>query len=83
MNPTEQVKDSLHESLEMLKTLRDEIRVEMHLASMDAKAKWKELEPRFEDAERRAKELGEASKVAVQEALKKFREFRDSLGKRS
>lgn len=83
MNPTEQVKDSLHESLEMLKTLRDEIRVEVHLAGMDAKAKWKELEPRFEDAERRAKELGEASRAAVTEALRRFREFRDSLGKKA
>jgi hypothetical protein len=80
---TEQLKQQVHQGLEMLKTLRDEIRVELHLAGMDAKAKWKELEPRFEEAERRAKDLSEVSRVAVDEAVKKLRDFRDSLKKKS
>jgi hypothetical protein len=38
---------SLHfkQSLALLKTLRDEIRVELHLAGMDARDRWKGADP--------------------------------------
>jgi hypothetical protein len=40
------------EKLEALKGLRDELRLELHLAGMDAKDEWKKLRPLFRDAEK-------------------------------
>ena len=80
MNPsTEQIRQQLHDSLQSLRTLRDEIRVDLHLAGMDAKDKWRELEPRIEDAERFAREVSETSRTALDEIVTKFRAFRESL----
>jgi chromosome segregation ATPase len=80
MNPsTEQIRQQLHDSLQSLRTLRDEIRVDLHLAGMEAKTKWRELEPRLEEAERFAREVSETSRTALDEILAKFRAFRESL----
>ena len=38
-----QMRDWMKESLGRLKTLRDEIRVDIHLAGMEARDKWKRL----------------------------------------
>lgn len=40
-----------------LRTLADEIRVKVHLGSMDAKDAWKELEPKIHDFEGKAKKV--------------------------
>jgi chromosome segregation ATPase len=80
MNPsTEQIRQQLHDSLQSLRTLRDEIRVDLHLAGMDAKDKWRQLEPRIEEAERFAREVSETSRTALEEIVTKFRAFRESL----
>ncbi len=45
-NITSELKSDLNKSLESLQTLRDEIRVRLHLAGMDAKDAWDKLEPK-------------------------------------
>ena len=74
-----QMRDWMQQNLGKLKTLSDEIRVDLHLAGMDAKDKWKELEPRFRDAEKLAEEVSEVSRKAMDEMVERFRHFRESL----
>ena len=74
-----QMRDWMKENLGRLKTLRDEIRVDIHLASMDAKDKWKELEPVVRDAEKLADDVTDVSRRAMEELVEKFRHFRESV----
>ena len=76
---THDLKAELHKSLALLKTLRDEVRVNLHLAGMDAKATWSKLEPKLADVEHAAREATEASRTAVTEALTAVKTFKDSL----
>lgn len=74
-----QMRDWMKENLGRLKTLRDEIRVDIHLASMDAKDKWKEMEPVMRDAEKLADEVSDVSRRAMEDLVEKFRRFRESV----
>jgi len=74
-----QMRDWMHENLGKLKTLRDEIRVDLHLAGMDAKDKWKEMEPKFRDAEKLVEDVSDASRKAMDEMVEHFRTFRESI----
>ncbi|WP_437276205.1 hypothetical protein WME90_33845 [Sorangium sp. So ce375] len=76
---TSELKSDLNKSLESLQTLRDEIRVRLHLAGMDAKDAWDKLEPRLLDAEKLAEDVSEASRNALREIVEKVKEFRSSL----
>lgn len=73
------LRHQLGRGLDELRRLRDEVRLDMHLASMDAKDKWRELEPRVMDAENLAKDITEASRKALQEVIDSVRRFRESL----
>lgn len=74
-----QMREWMQQNLGKLKTLRDEIRVDIHLAGMDAKDKWKEMEPKFRDAEKLLDNVSEASRNAMEEMVEGFRKFRESL----
>jgi hypothetical protein len=78
---TQELKQHLHDSMGLLKTLRDEIRVELHLAGMEAKERWKKIEPRFEEAEKFAVAATHASKQALENTVETFKSFKDSLKK--
>jgi hypothetical protein len=73
------MRDWMYENLGKLKTLRDEIRVDLHLAGMDAKDKWKELEPKFRDAERLVDDVSDVSRRAMEEMVEHVKTFRESL----
>ena len=64
----------LREGLEELRTLRDEIRVKMHLAGMEAKERWKALEPRFEQIEGEVREATDSATEQLRGALDELRE---------
>lgn len=78
---TSDVKKATQQAVDELKRIRDEVRLELHLASMDAKDAWAKLEPRVAEAERMAHDASEVSKKAVDELVGRFREFRARLGK--
>ena len=82
---TKELKTQLEKSMQLLRTLRDEARVELHLAGMDAKDEWERLEPRFLAAERAMNEFrheaADVSRKAVEGALESFKAFRDNLKK--
>ena len=74
-----QMRDWMKENLGRLKTLRDEIRVDIHLAGMEARDKWKELEPVVRDAEKLAEDVTDVSRRAMEDLVEKFRHFRESV----
>ncbi len=68
-----EIQDRFKEELEQLRTLRDELRVQLHLGSSEVKERWEKAERAWEHAEGRLKVLGEQageSAHEVSEALK-------------
>lgn len=60
--------------------LADEIEVQIHLAGMDARDRWHELEPRLEKLEQQIAHSGErASQAVVHELRDALRALRDDL----
>jgi uncharacterized coiled-coil protein SlyX len=70
---------TMKERLEHLKTLRDEIRLDIHLAGMEARTRWEDLEPMTHDAELLYEQVGELAREKVDALLQRLRDFRDSL----
>jgi len=64
-----------------LETLRDEVRVRIHLGAMDAKDAWKKIEPQIAAAEDAAEHASESSREALKKALQAVTQFRASLEK--
>lgn len=71
----------LKKTLNELHTMTDEIRVQLHLAGMDAKDKWsRDLEPRLFAFEKRVQsELSTATKTAAHDLRDALHTFRESL----
>ncbi len=57
--------DDLDKLLENMKTLRDEIRVQMHLAKAEMKDEWDTLESKFEDMETKLVDAAEETRQTV------------------
>ena len=74
-----ELKDEVKKGLDQLKTLRDEVRVRLHLAGMEVKDEWNKLEPHLFDVEQSAKEATEASRRAIVEAVDRLKKLRESL----
>jgi len=79
MAANNELKTQVQDSVQRIRQLRDEIRIDLHLASLDAKDRWRTLEPKLEDAERFGREISEASKSALQEISRSYEEFRYAL----
>jgi lipid II:glycine glycyltransferase (peptidoglycan interpeptide bridge formation enzyme) len=73
------LKSEMKKGVDLLKTLRDEVKVKLHLAGMDAKDQWAKLEPELSKVERAADQATEASKKLLDETLKRLKSIRDSL----
>jgi len=75
-----QISKSIEHALADLETVSDEIRVKLHLAGMEANDTWnKKLEPKLLEARAHARDAKAASKAAIEDAVKAFREFAKSL----
>ncbi len=72
--------DEIKKHRDTLETLRDEVRVKIHLAGMDAKASWRELEPQIHAVEESAKGVAtETTRTLLTETIKKLLELRSRL----
>jgi hypothetical protein len=67
METKETVRHELEKALGELETLRDDIRVRAHLAGMEAKDKWAELEPKLAQVETQLKEATKTFRQALAE----------------
>jgi len=76
---TETIKADVEKNVAKLVGLRDEVKLKLHLASLDAKQEWDDkIAPHVLNAETAAKELTDASRAKVQDAILKVELF---LGK--
>jgi hypothetical protein len=77
---THHLKAEVEKNVEKLATLRDEVRLKLHLATLDAKTEWDEkLSPRVFEAEQMAKELTESSRSGLSELIDKLEDFLERL----
>lgn len=73
------LKSDLRTGLARLQTLRDEVRVRLHLGSLELKDQWRKLEPHLGEVEKKAEEVTEASRSAIHDAVRRLETFRSSL----
>ncbi len=82
-NIKQDLRDGMEEALSDLRTLRDEVRLKLHLAGMDAKDAFHKLEPRLSEVEREIAKGGDsvagAVRGTVDELRASFRRLRDEL----
>jgi CBS domain-containing protein len=71
--------DLVQNSLEVLKTLRHEIRADLELAGREARHRWTHLEARLHAAEIRAREKHRGGARYLAELLEQARQFRSGL----
>ncbi|HZR11266.1 MAG TPA: hypothetical protein VFA79_21950 [Myxococcales bacterium] len=74
-----QLKQEVDKAVAQLRTIRDEIRLQLHLAGKDAQEAWRKLEPSLGDLEQKMGQVTEATKSKAQELLKRFSDMRDRL----
>jgi hypothetical protein len=73
---TDDVKNEVSKGIEKLTMLRDEVKLHIHLASLDAKQEWNDkLEPRINEVSNSAQAATDASKAAVHELVTKVEGF--------
>jgi hypothetical protein len=75
----ERLKQEFARTLQSARTLRDQIRVEIHLAGLDAQDRWKQLEPQLDDVERFGSDASEAARAAASKVARSFEDFRTNL----
>jgi hypothetical protein len=73
---SDELKKELRKTLDSLKTMRDEIKVKLHLAGQEAKERWQKIEPEIEKA---GNEVAKTSKAAVDELVTRVKEFKKDL----
>lgn len=83
MADEDKLKDEIRRQIEAilteLQTIRDEIRVRIHLGGMDLKDTWKDVEARIEELERQRPEATQKARDAAGELRRAFRALRDKL----
>jgi hypothetical protein len=73
---THQIKAEVDKNLEKLSAMRDEVKLKIHLASLDAKKEWDEkLAPKVRDMESSAKTMTDQSRSALNELVAKMEQF--------
>jgi hypothetical protein len=74
-----ELKKELEKGLTRLQSLRDEVRVRLHLAGMDLKDQWNKLEPHLEEVEKKAEEASDEARALLSDAVKKLEKLRSSF----
>ena len=76
---TQRLEDEMKQGLALLQTMRDEVRLQIHLAGLEARDEWNLLEPILADVERSAATMTEATHHALQQALTRLRKLHTNL----
>ena len=73
----------MSKTLDELKTLRDEIKVKLHLASMEVKSEWEQLEPKLASLESKIEQDGQKAVAAANDLIddlaSAFRKLKDKV----
>lgn len=70
---TRETPDTFRKRLDDLKTLRDEVRVRLHLGELDARRAWDQFAQRLDDLEEQARRAGDAAVDELDRSLEKLR----------
>jgi len=80
---TTELKSDMNKSLDELKMVRDEVRVQVHLAGMEARERWAVLEEELFEAEKAAEAaVSEVAHRALTKSVAKLKAFRTSLARK-
>jgi DNA repair exonuclease SbcCD ATPase subunit len=71
--------ERLQQRLEEIKTLKDQIRVDLHLAKLDLQDEWKAIEQRLPDRASVTAELKTATAELLDGLAQEVRHFRDRV----
>ena len=77
--PTPSVREAIRNSAEVLKTLRQEIQVDLNLAGREIRGRWKRLQARLATAEARARAARDESSRSLQSLVDSAKRFRSAL----
>ncbi|HRI11214.1 MAG TPA: hypothetical protein PKW35_25525 [Nannocystaceae bacterium] len=80
--PMDDLRERFHKGLADLRTLRDEIGLKLHLAGMDARQAWEQLEPRIAELESQAQSASESAAQATDKVIAELREALGNLRKK-
>jgi len=76
----DELKSEITKGIGKLATLRDEAKLHLHLATLDAKQEWDEkLEPRIDELQKSANELSDSTRAVVHELVGKVEGFVSKL----
>ncbi|MBX7117003.1 MAG: hypothetical protein K1X64_21970 [Myxococcaceae bacterium] len=82
MKPTtlkSQLQQDITDAREDLRAMRDEIRVQLHLASMDLKDEWEKLQPKLQEAEKVWDVMSDATLETVHDVQKHLQAFKAKI----
>lgn len=79
MTSGKQFKDSYQSVMDTLKRERDELNVKMHLAGMEVRDEWQEVEKKWLHFQSKGQELGKASGESAHELGEAFAILSDEL----
>lgn len=77
--PNPRLQKDLSTIREDLRGMRDEIRVQMHLASMELKDEWEKLQPKLQEAEQYWDVFTDTTLAAAHDVQKRVKAFRQKL----
>lgn len=77
--PKSKLHQDLNDAREDLRGMRDEIRVQLHLASMEMKTEWEKLQPKMQEAEKAWEVVSDAALDTVHDLQKHLRDFKAKL----
>jgi hypothetical protein len=75
----EKAKQDMKDIRVVLRGLRDEIKLQVHLAGMDLKKEWEKLEPRINEAESMVDAIQAASVATAHDIERRAKKLRDEL----
>lgn len=82
---TERLRETVNHRIDELERLRDEVKLKLHLANLDAKKRWFVLETELDQLETELKHdsgaVAEASARLSEHLLESFKDFRNRLAK--
>ncbi len=61
------IRERLEHEADELRAIRDEIEVQIHLGKLEARDVWNDVEKKWEHAERKLKQLGDAGREAAED----------------
>ena len=73
--------DNMQELVERLKQERDELRLKVHLASVELKGEWQEAERKLSRLESRMGRVGQEAKEAAEDVGEALEDLAEEIGK--